>query len=403
MSKLTFQWRITLMTALVIACSCFTLNILLFHSGSYYIESMGEYTMEIDDEDFLEEIESGKLDESLGEDAIIFELSDEQYEQFQSKFSQELNDTKAGFWVKGWSLTILVTIISSVIAYFIAGYCLRPLKNLSKQAESIRTENLANARLEETNIPEFKGLAESINEMLERLEEGFKIQRQFAGNAAHELRTPLSLMRTKIDLLQEEHPDMPEDVAESVSALSDQVDRLSQLVRTLLDMSELETIPRTDTIELASLIEEVIDDLTPLAEKHAVSLSHDCECTFIQGSDILINRAIFNLVENAIKYNLPEGSVAVELKKSPSQVEIRVKDSGPGIPECYRDSIFQPFFRIDKSRSRSLGGVGLGLSLVWEIANLHDGSIRVEETSDTGTTIQLVLPLDSIGIGKNTQ
>lgn len=396
MRKLAFQWRITLMTALMIACSCFTLNILLFFSGSYYIESVGEYMMEIDDEDFLEAIESGKPNESLGEDAVVFELSDDQYEQFQSNFSQELHDTKAGFWVKGWLLTILVTIISSVIAYFVAGYCLRPLKKLSEQTKSIHTENLANARLEETNIPEFKALAESINEMLERLQDGFKAQRQFAGNAAHELRTPLALVRTKIDLLEEEHPDMPEDMAASVSALSEQVDRLSQLVRTLLDMSELETVPRTDLIELSSLIGEVVDDLTPLAEQEGITLSHDCESVIVQGSDILLNRAIFNLVENAIKYNIPGGSVAVALKTGPSQAIIRVNDTGPGIPDCYRDSVFQPFFRIDKSRSRSLGGVGLGLSLVWEIANLHGGSVKVENTGEGGTTVALAIPKQRI-------
>lgn len=392
MKKISFQWRVTLMTALLIAAACILLNLLLFRSGSYYIESVGEYVVELGDDSFLADF--------ADDDIVTFELTPEQFAEFQSNFSQELKETKAGFWQRGWIVTVIVTILSSVIAHFFSGHSLRPLKKLSRQAEQVRMENLADARLSGDTIPEFQTLSRSINQMLERLSEAFEAKRQFTGNAAHELRTPLALMQTRLDLYEKECPSPSPETADTINLLREQTERLSQLVRTLLNMSDLETIPRTDRIALSPMIEEVLTDLTPLAEQNAVTLDQTGDTVVMIGSDVLINRMLFNLVENAIKYNRPSGKVTVSTQEQPGKVLIRIRDTGPGIPDEHRQNIFQPFYRVDKSRSRALGGVGLGLSLVWEIARLHGGTVCVEESSDRGTTMIVTLPRDMRGGGR---
>lgn len=383
MKEFSFQWRITLLTALLIAASCIILNLLLFHSGSYYLESMGEYVVDFSDSSFLDDI---------GEDMVFVELTQEQFDEFQSNFSQELNDTKTGFWQRGWVLTTIVTALSGVIAYFVSGRSLRPLRKFSAQAEQVRMENLTEARLDEDTIPEFRALSRSINQMLERLSKAFEAQRQFTGNAAHELRTPLALMQARLDLHEKECPTSSPETADTIALLREQTEHLSHLVKILLNMSELETIARTDRIELSPMIEEVLTDLTPLAEKNSVTLKQTGEALDLTGSDVLLYRVLFNLVENAIKYNRTGGSVTISAQEEDGYAVIRVCDTGPGIPEKHMENIFQPFYRVDKSRSRALGGVGLGLSLVWEIVRLHEGTVCIEESSEAGTTIVVTLP-----------
>ena len=385
MKELSFQWRITLMTVLLIAAACIILNLLLFRSGSYYIESMGEYVVEFGDSSFLD---------NIGEDMVHVELTQEQFDEFQSNFSRELKDTKEGFWQRGWILTAIVTALSGIIAYFVSGHSLKPLRKFSEQAEQVRMENLAKARLDENTIMEFQVLSRSINQMLERLSEGFEAQRQFTGNAAHELRTPLALMQAKLDLYVKEHPTSLPETTETIALLREQTEHLSQLVKTLLNMSELETIARTDCIELSPMIEEVLTDLMPLAEKNGVTLKQETETVTLIGSDVLLYRMLFNLVENVIKCNHTGGSVIISAQEEQKKAVIRIRDTGSGIPQKHRENVFQPFYRVDKSRSRALGGVGLGLSLVWEIVRLHDGTVCIEESSEAGTTIVVTLPYD---------
>lgn len=384
MKKKSFQWRVTLMTALLIAVSCIMLTLLLYCSGAYYIESVGKYVVEFDNESFLDDV---------GDEIVSFELTPEQYDEFQLKFAQELDDTKSGFWRRSWFITALVTILSSFIVYFASGHSLKPLKKFSMQAEQIQLENLAKIRLPEDTILEFQALSQSINQMLERLSKAFDAQRQFAGNAAHELRTPLALMQARLDLYEKECSVSSPETAETISLLREQTERLSQMVRTLLNMSELETISRTDRIELVPMIEEVLTDLTPLAEKNNITLEQTGDIVILTGSDVLLYQMIFNLVENAVKYNRADGRVIVSLHEEHGNAVIRVRDTGVGIPEEHRQNIFQHFYRVDKSRSRALGGVGLGLALVWEIVRLHNGTIYVEESSDEGTTMAVRLPI----------
>lgn len=380
MKRLSLQWRITLLTALLIAGTCICLNLLLYHSGAVSIDSLNGFVFEYTPES------------PEDPDGLAIEISDSQMSEFISRFSDEAYDVKTDFGRKGWLITIAVTIVSAAIAYFVSGQALKPLRKLSQQAEKIDQDSISDIRLNEDTVKEFRQLSISVNLMLDRLSESFATQRQFSGNAAHELRTPLAIMQTKLELFAAEHKNMEGDTAELVRSQAEQLDRLSRLVHTLLEMSNLSSAPRSDRIELAPLVEEIITDLTPLASQNDITMEQDCDNVVITGSDALIYRLVFNLIENAVKYNRRGGSVSVSVHKENSDVVVRVSDTGCGIPEEYRESIFQPFFRVDKSRSRQMGGVGLGLALVHEIAVLHGGSVRAEPGNKSGTVFIVTLP-----------
>lgn len=380
MKRLSLQWRITLLTALLIAGTCICLNLLLYHSGAVSIDSLNGFVFEYTPES------------SEDPDGLAIEISDSQMSEFISRFSDEAYDVKTDFGRKGWLITVAVTIVSAAIAYFVSGQALKPLRKLSQQAEKIDQDSISDIRLNEDTVKEFRQLSVSVNLMFDRLSESFAMQRQFSGNAAHELRTPLAIMQTKLELFAAEHKNMEGDTAELVRSQAEQLDRLSRLVHTLLEMSNLSSAPRSDRIELAPLVEEIITDLTPLASQNDITMEQDCDNVVITGSDALIYRLVFNLIENAVKYNRRGGSVSVSVHKENSDVVVRVSDTGCGIPEEYRESIFQPFFRVDKSRSRQMGGVGLGLALVHEIAVLHGGSVRAEPGNKVGTVFIVTLP-----------
>lgn len=380
MKRLSLQWRITLLTALLIAGTCICLNLLLYHSGAVSIDSLNGFVFEYTPES------------PEDPDGLAIEISDSQMSEFISRFSDEAYDVKTDFGRKGWLITVAVTIVSAAIAYFVSGQALKPLRKLSQQAEKIDQDSISDIRLNEDTVKEFRQLSVSVNLMLDRLSESFAMQRQFSGNAAHELRTPLAIMQTKLELFAAEHKNLEGDTAELVRSQAEQLDRLSKLVHTLLEMSNLSSAPRSDRIELAPLVEEIITDLTPLASQNDITMEQDCDNVVITGSDALIYRLVFNLIENAVKYNRRGGSVSVSVHKESSDVVVRVSDTGCGIPEEYRESIFQPFFRVDKSRSRQMGGVGLGLALVHEIVVLHGGSVRAEPGNKSGTVFIVTLP-----------
>ena len=377
MKHLSLQWRITLLTALLIAAACICLNLLLYRSGTSGMDSLNIY---------VTQYQPGESD------GLAIEIPDEEMADFLNRFSQEVYDAKTIFGRKGWIITAVVTMLSGAIAYFVSGKALQPLKELSRQAEKINQDSIANIRLDENSVREFRQLSRSVNHMLDRLAQSFDLQRQFAGNAAHELRTPLAILQTKLELFAEEHPDMDGETAELVSSLREQINRLTVLVRALLEMSNLQAVSRGDRIELAPLTEEILADLAPLAQQSGVALHEECEDISIIGSDALIYRLLFNLVENGIKYNRPGGSVSVSVHQDADQAVLRVSDTGCGIPNDLRENVFQPFFRVDKSRSRKMGGAGLGLALVREISILHGGNAEIEESSDQGTVFLITLP-----------
>ena len=371
MKKLSLQWRITLMAALLIGATCILMNVLIGYSGRRYMDSIGSYIMGYGDADRAEPDFFDPKREKLDQDLTIV-----------------IHGAQESYVATNWYITAAVTILGGVLAYFLSGHALKPLRTFTARAEKVQPNNLTDMKITEDVLPEFRQFSRSFNQMLERLDEGFIAQRQFTGNAAHELRTPLSLMQAQLELFSAEHPDVLPETADFLRLLREQTERMTQMTKTLLEMSELKTVPCTDRIELAPMVEELFTDLAPLAEKSGIILESTGDGVFT-GSDTLIYRLLYNLTENAIRYNRPGGTVRIAVTHEEGQLIIRVADTGCGIPEQYRDSIFQPFFRADKSRSRENGGVGLGLSLVWEIVALHGGEIRVKESSERGTTMEV--------------
>lgn len=374
MKKLSLQWRITLMTALLIGLTCVFMNVLIGYSGRHYMNSIGSYI-------------TGYGNADKGEP--------EYFDPEQKKLDEELtivvHGAQESFITTNWYITAAVTIFGGALAYFLSGRALKPLRVFTSRVEKVQPNNLTDMKITEDVLPEFRQFSKSFNQMLDRLDEGFSAQRQFTGNAAHELRTPLSLMQVQLELFSAEHPDMLPETADFLRLLREQTERMTQMTKTLLEMSELRTVPCTDRIEIGPLAEEIFADLAPLAEKKGIILESDGDGAMI-GSDTLIYRLLYNLTENAIRYNRPNGKVRITVTDEDGRLVIRVADTGCGIPEQYRESIFQPFFRVDKSRSRENGGVGLGLSLVWEISALHGGEVRVEKSSEEGTTIAVKFP-----------
>mgnify|MGYP002766401098 FL=1 len=377
MKKFSLQWRITLMTALLIGLTCIAMNLMLCSSGVYYMDRIA--------------------DALRGGGTVI--ITDEGTASFDPQFAEPgeeltivVDGVQGRFRTTNWYITAAVTVLSGILACFVSGHALKPLHSFASQVERVQMNNLADMRIDEDALPEFKQLSQSFNQMLERLNDAFAAQRQFTGNAAHELRTPLALLQAQLELFSAEHPDMQPETAEFLSLLREQTERLTRLTKTLLEMSNLRQVARNERIRLAPMIEEIFTDLAPLSDKCGVTLTAEGD-GIMTGSDALIYRLIFNLTENAVKYNRPGGSVRVSVAQEPEKLLIRVSDNGCGIPEEYQQSIFQPFFRVDKSRSREYGGAGLGLSLVWEIADIHGGSVRVEESSKNGTVIAAEFPI----------
>ena len=380
MKKLSLQWRITLMTVLLTGVTCISMNLLLCSSGVYYMDSIADSLQDYGPI-VIEDEETASFDPQLvpsGEGLTIV-----------------VSGAQARFRTTNWYITAAIALLGGMLAYFVSGRALRPLRRFAQQAEQVETSNLSEIRLGEETLPELRSLTHALNEMLERLSRGFDAQRQFIGNAAHELRTPLTLLQTQLELFSDEHPDILPESAAFLATLQDEVQRLSRLTHTLLDMSDLQSVPRDDVILLSPMIDEVFADLAPLAERNGISFSREGEDVTVVGSDMLLCRMFFNLVENGVKYNHPGGMVKVDVQQRDGQAVIHVTDTGRGIPQEFWQSIFQPFFRVDKSLSRELGGAGLGLPLVWEIARLHGGRVWVEKSNDSGSVLAVTLPLSA--------
>ena len=377
MKRLSLQWRITLMSVLLIGITCVAMNLLLCSSGVYYMDTIAD------------SLQGGGT-------VILNEGGAASFDPQLVAPSEELTIVVDGaqgrFRTTNWYITAIVTLLSGILAYFVSGRALKPLHSFASQVEKVQLNNLADVRIDEDVLPEFRQLSHSFNQMLERLNNAFTAQRQFTGNAAHELRTPLALMQAQLELFSAEHTDVLPETAEFLLLLREQTERLTQMTKTLLEMSNLQQVARNEKIQLAPMIEEIFTDLAPVAEKNGIVLEREGDGVMI-GSDALIYRMLFNLTENAVKYNRPDGSVRISVVQEDKMLHIRVADTGSGIPEEFRQSIFQPFFRVDRSRNREYGGAGLGLSLVWEIADLHGGCVWVEASSEKGSTIAVELPV----------
>lgn len=382
MKRMSLQWRLTCIITVYIAVICGCLTMFVYKNGVYYIDSLQE-TVDAQGEDNGENT-----------DEIYISIPDDKWDEFANDFSIQAYNNKEDYKKNSLLISAILAFIGGVVTYFISGHALRPIREFSDKIEEVQAQNLAASRIEENKVKELNQLSVSYNKMLERLSDAFEIQRQFTANAAHELRTPLSLMQVQLDLYNStRHPDNDADTLQTIKMVTEQNGRLSKMVKTLLDMSELQTVGRDDEIMVDALVDEVLADLDPLAQEKNIKLTGKCKNITMVGSDILIYRLVYNLVENAIKYNHSGGQVTVTAYRKEKHVYLSVEDTGNGIPEELRERVFEPFFRVDKSRSRELGGVGLGLALVREIVRVHDGSITVRSNPSGGTVFDVMLPL----------
>lgn len=378
MKRMSLQWRLTCITTLCIAIICGCLTMFVYKNGVHYIDSLQDAVEAQGDE------KGNKSDE------IYISIPDDKWDEFADEFSVQVYNNKADYKRNSLIITVLLALLGGVVTYFISGHALRPIREFSDKIEEVQAQNLSDSRIEENNVKELNQLGISYNKMLERLSEAFEIQRQFTANAAHELRTPLALMQVQLDLYNSaSHPGNDADTLQTIKMVTEQNDKLNRMVKTLLDMSELQTVGRDDKIILDAIVEEVLADLEPLAVEKNIKLIGKCEDATMIGSDILIYRLVYNLVENAIKYNRPLGQVTVTAYQRNKHVYLSVEDTGSGIPKELRERVFEPFFRVDKSRSRELGGVGLGLALVHEIVRVHDGSICIKSGKTGGTIFEV--------------
>ena len=378
MKRMSLQWRLTCITTLCIAIICGCLTMFVYKNGVHYIDSLQDA------------VESQGDEKGNKSDEIYISIPDDKWDEFADEFSVQVYNNKADYKRNSLIITVLLALLGGVVTYFISGHALRPIREFSDKIEEVQAQNLSDSRIEENNIKELNQLGISYNKMLERLSEAFEIQRQFTANAAHELRTPLALMQVQLDLYNSAtHPGNDADTLQTIKMVTEQNDKLNRMVKTLLDMSELQTVGRDDKIVLDAIVEEVLADLEPLAQEKNIKLIGKCEDATMIGSDILIYRLVYNLVENAIKYNHPLGQVTVTAYQRNKHVYLSVEDTGSGIPKELRERVFEPFFRVDKSRSRELGGVGLGLALVREIVRVHDGSICIKSGKTGGTIFEV--------------
>ena len=378
MKRMSLQWRLTCITTLCIAIICGFLTMFVYKNGVHYIDSLQDA------------VESQGDEKGNKSDEIYISIPDDKWDEFADEFSVQVYNNKADYKRNSLIITVLLALLGGVVTYFISGHALRPIREFSDKIEEVQAQNLSDSRIEENNIKELNQLGISYNKMLERLSDAFEMQRQFTANAAHELRTPLALMQVQLDLYNSaSHPGNDADTLQTIKMVTEQNDKLNRMVKTLLDMSELQTVGRDDKIVLDAIVEEVLADLEPLAQEKNIKLIGKCEDATMIGSDILIYRLVYNLVENAIKYNHPLGQVTVTAYQRKKHVYLSVEDTGSGIPKELRDRVFEPFFRVDKSRSRELGGVGLGLALVREIVRVHDGSICIKSGKTGGTIFEV--------------
>lgn len=385
MKRMSLQWRLTCITTLCIAIICGCLTMFVYKNGVHYIDSLQDA------------VESQGDEKGNKSDEIYISIPDDKWDEFADKFSVQVYNNKADYKRNSLIITILLALLGGVVTYFISGHALRPIREFSDKIEEVQAQNLSDSRIEENNVKELNQLGISYNKMLERLSEAFEIQRQFSANAAHELRTPLALMQVQLDLYNSaSHPGNDADTLQTIKMVTEQNDKLNRMVKTLLDMSELQTVGRDDKIILDAIVEEVLADLEPLAVEKNIKLIGKCEDATMIGSDILIYRLVYNLVENAIKYNHPLGQVTVTAYQRNKHVYLSVEDTGSGIPKELRERVFEPFFRVDKSRSRELGGVGLGLAFVREIVRVHDGSICIKSGKTGGTIFEVTFAQHSM-------
>ena len=373
---LSLRWKLTLMTAFMVITACLAISFFISRSAILYMDEIGNSAIAILPNTDIPTTTTDEIQVVLNPKSVV---------------ADTVKNTQIEFWIKSLAITLIITLTVSFLMYLIVGYALYPLRELTLQIEDIQAKNLKDPILSKSNSTEIERLTLAFNRLLLRLEETFATQRQFSANAAHELRTPLAVMSTKFEVFEKNKNPDEADYKEAINMARNQTDRLSHVIDILLEMTELQSAPKSDSISLSEITEEVICDLVAVAEKKSISLVQDDGEARLTGSDTLVYRAIYNLIENAIKYNKEGGKVSVAITEDESFAKVIITDTGSGIAKEDWDRIFEPFFRVDKSRSRSMGGAGLGLALVKEIAVRHGGDVKVIESSNKGSSIELSL------------
>lgn len=374
MKKMSLRLRIAILTSILIALTSLTMNFFMNKTAYFYIDSLGGY-----------------VDKMENKEDLYINIDKDKIGDFNTNFSDQVTITKNNFSKKSWIITSLVTIFGGIISYFLSGKFLEPLDKFSNQIEQIQLKNITDYEVKENPIKEFQKLTKSFNQMLERLNESYKNEREFTARAAHELRTPLTIINSQIDLFEEENMD-EDEIKNLVTMIKNESDRLSKLVTSLLDLSELRSVTRNEKIELSSLIEEAIQDLSFISDKKNINIENLCQEIYIEGSDLLIYRVFYNLIENAIKYNNNNGFVKIYSKINKDFAEIYVEDGGIGIAKSEKENIFKAFYRI---KANDEIGSGLGLSLVKETIKLHRGKIKVLD-KEKGSLIKVSLPISDL-------
>lgn len=380
----SLQLKLTLLLSLLMIVSCVLMYFFISHSAVSGMDGLQNYMIKVDPQD--------------GDSPITFNVDPK---ALFPQFEQEIQETKEAFLLRSVIATTIIILLSSVCTYFLTKKALTPLQKLTSEVSQIQAQNLSTQLPVPDSKDEIAQLTSSFNEMLARLDNAFSTQKQFSANAAHELRTPLAVLQTNLEVFEKKQKPEMIEYRQLFTMIKEQTARLSQLVGTLLDMTNLKSVPRTDQVSLEELVDEVFCDLDPIAEKAGISIhfndsSNQDLHTDVTGSYVLLYRAVYNLVENAIKYNRPHGSVSVSVKQENGQAMVLVTDTGIGISPENQKKIFDPFFRVDKSRSRAMGGAGLGLALVDSIAREHGGSVKVLESNEKGSIIALMLPVSSL-------
>ena len=373
---LSLRWKLTLMTAFMVITACLAISFFISRSAILYMDEIGNSAIAILPNTDIPTTTTDELQVVLNPKSVV---------------ADTVKNTQIEFWIKSLAITLIITLTVSFLMYLIVGYALYPLRELTLKIEDIQAKNLKEPILSKSNSTEIERLTLAFNRLLLRLEETFATQRQFSANAAHELRTPLAVMSTKFEVFEKNKNPDEADYKEAIGMARSQTDRLSHVIDILLEMTELQSAPKSDSISLSEITEEVICDLVAVAEKKSISLVQDDGEARLTGSDTLVYRAIYNLIENAIKYNKEDGKVSVAITEDENFAKVIITDTGSGIAKEDWDKIFEPFFRVDKSRSRSMGGAGLGLALVKEIAVRHGGDVKVIESSNKGSSIELSL------------
>ena len=396
MKRLSLQWRITLMTVLLIGVTCVVMNLLLCSSGVYYMDTIA--------------------DTLQGGDTVM--MNSEGAESFNPQLvtpDEDLtivvNGAQGRFRMTNWYITAVVTLLSGVLAYFVSGRALKPLRSFVSQVEKVQLNNLADMRINEDVLPEFRQLSYSFNQMLERLDNAFAAQRQFTGNAAHELRTPLTIIVGYLENLMEDDlvEESPALARKFIGIMHQNSQRLMNIIEDMLMISKLESghkaILKEQWFHITSCVDDVFSRLDSIREKKQAALHMDIPPDWeLYGDPFYWTQVLFNLVENALKQNTKPGlSVTVAAAKTPEACVITVTDTGVGIPAESLPFLFNRFYRVETHHSSEIKGTGLGLSIVKRAVEAHDGTITVTSVPHRETAFTITIPLKRFREGEEAQ